>query len=106
MNARESMQKKLHPARFSHMSVRMGAIVGYLIDVSVTDPDITGLTITSDNFVLAATSDDPFMNSFIGSWSDLKRNLKELIEVADLTKEEKGVFFLELAEKLRDWRVN
>jgi hypothetical protein len=46
-----SLASKLHPDRFSAMSGKMAAIVGYILGESWTEPEIVALSVTSDGFV-------------------------------------------------------
>ena len=41
-----SLVQKLHPTRFSEMSPLMGAIVGYVLGESFTEPTIAELTVS------------------------------------------------------------
>ena len=50
---RELLIEKLRPDRFTAMSGRMAAIVGYILDERFSDPAISELVVTSDGFVLA-----------------------------------------------------
>jgi len=87
---------KLHPARFTAMSPRMASIVAYIIGEEWVNPQINGLTITSDGFVLASMKGDCGYNHFIGAKSDLQDNWKHLLHaVTDLAPDER-----QLAEKL------
>lgn len=85
----QRLKQKLNPARFDGMSVKMAAIVGYIIGAQFTCPSINDMVITSDGFVMARRSDDIGMNEFIGSESDLKSNWTRLLATAGLTQPEK-----------------
>jgi len=50
---REILIDKLRPDRFTAMSGRMAAIVGYILGERFADPAISELVVTSDGFVLA-----------------------------------------------------
>lgn len=50
-----SLADKLHPDRFTAMSGRMAAILGYILGESWTEPEIPYLSVTSDGCV---TSED------------------------------------------------
>jgi hypothetical protein len=88
-----NLREKLNPARFTAMSPRMAACVGFLIEENFTEPAIVSLVVTSDGFVLAMHEGDIGYNAFIGSESDLKRNWENLLEAADLTGEERDEAF-------------
>jgi hypothetical protein len=85
---REILVDKLRPDRFTAMSGRMAAIVGYILDERFSTPAISELVVTSDGFVLAQTEGDVGANDMIGEEADLNRNLLTLIEAAGLSQEE------------------
>jgi hypothetical protein len=85
---KEQLVAKLRPDRFSAISGKMAAIVGYILDESFTDPPISELVVTSDGFVLAQSEGEVGANDMIGSEADLNRNLLDLIAAAGLTEEE------------------
>jgi hypothetical protein len=85
---RETLVDKLRPERFTAMSGKMAAIVGYILDERFTDPAISELVVTSDGFVLAQNEGEVGANDLIGEEADLNRNLLSLIEAAGLTEEE------------------
>jgi hypothetical protein len=89
---RDALIDKLRPDRFTAMSGKMAAIVGYILDEHFTDPAISELVVTSDGFVLAQTEGEVGANDLIGSEADLNRNLLELIGTAGLTEEETREF--------------
>jgi hypothetical protein len=76
---------KLHPDRFSAMSGKMAAIVGYILGESWTEPEIAALSVTSDGFVLTDAE-------FFGEAADLDRNLLNLLVAAEVTPEERADF--------------
>lgn len=82
------LSEKLSPNRFTAMSGKMAAIVGYIIDEKFTDPEIEDMTITSDHFVLAQKKGDIGYNDFIGHEVELRSNWYNLLDAADLTDEE------------------
>lgn len=84
----DALKVKLNPRRFSAMSPKMAAIVGYIIGESWVSPAITGLMVTSDGFLLASRTGDIGYNAFIGAESDLKRNWQDLLTVAGLNNQE------------------
>jgi hypothetical protein len=45
---REALIEKLRPDRFTEMSGKMAAIVGYILDEQFSDPAISGLVVTSE----------------------------------------------------------
>ncbi len=84
------VKRKLHPKRFPDMSPKMGAIVGCILGVQCTSPVLVGITITSDNCVLAMRQGDCGFNEFIGAKSDLERNWANLLDAAGLNEGEKA----------------
>ena len=97
----ESLVAKLDPRRFTGMSPKMMAIVGYIVDEKYNWPNIEEMIITEDDMVLARESCDFGYNAFIGAKSDLDRNWRNLIEVADLTQEEEKIAMLLYKRKIR-----
>lgn len=95
------LAQKLHPDRFTAMSPKMAAIVGYILGEAWTEPTIEDLNITSDEFVVALTS---VGDDIIGSASDLERNLFNLIKAAELTDKESQEFLRLCRGKVTDWR--
>lgn len=85
---REQLVEKLRPERFTAMSGKMAAVVGYILDERFGDPAISELVVTSDGFVMAQTEGEVGANELLGTEVDLNRNLLELIEAAGLTSEE------------------
>ena len=85
---REALIEKLRPDRFTAMSGKMAAIVGYILDERFSDPAISELVVTSDGFVLAQTEGEVGANDMIGEEADLNRNLLSLIEAAGLSEDE------------------
>lgn len=98
---REALIDKLRPDRFSAMSGRMAAIVGYILDERFSDPAISELVVTSDGFVLAQTEGEVGANDMIGEEADLNRNLLTLIEAAGLSDEEIREFGRLQRERIR-----
>jgi len=85
---REILIDKLRPDRFTAMSGRMAAIVGYILEERFSDPAISELVVTSDGFVLAQREGEVGANEMLGEEADLNRNLLSLIEAAGLTQDE------------------
>ena len=79
---------KLRPDRFTAMSGKMAAIVGYIVGERFSDPAISELVVTSDGFVLAQHEGEVGANDLLGSEVDLNRNLLDLISAAGLSDEE------------------
>ena len=83
-----TLAQKLNPNRFTDMSAKMAAIVGFVLGENWTNPTITDMHITSDGYVLAQQQGDLGMNEFIGSVDDLERNWYNLLEAAQLSMDE------------------
>src|SRR5437016_879038 len=78
-----SLSEKLRPDRFSAMSGKMAAIVGYILGESWSEPEITALSVTSDGFVTTESE-------FFGEAADLDRNILNLLLAADLSAGERA----------------
>ena len=98
---REALIDKLRPDRFSAMSGKMAAIVGYILGERFSDPAISELVVTSDGFVLAQTEGEVGANDMIGEEADLNRNLLTLIESAGLSEDEIREFGRLQRERIR-----
>ena len=92
-----TLATKLHPDRFSAMSGKMAAIVGYILGESWTEPEIAALSVTSDGFVLTDAE-------FFGEAADLDRNLLNLLLAAETTSDERTEFERLYRERVDDWR--
>ena len=91
------LAEKLNPDRFSAMSGKMAAIVGYVLGEHWTQPVITALSVTSDGFVTTESE-------FLGEAADLDRNILNLLVAADLNAEERAEFERLYRERVDDWR--
>ena len=101
---REALAAKHRPDRFTAMSGKMAAIVGYILDERFTEPAISELVVTSDGFVLAQREGEVGANDMIGREADLNRNLLELVAAAGLTEEEIREFGLLQRERITRYR--
>ena len=95
-----SLTEKLNPARFTAMSGAMAAAVGCILGERLTEPHIASILVTSDGFALAMHVGEIGYNHLVGWETDLKRNWVNLLDAADLTKDER-----EEASRLYDLRV-
>jgi len=75
----EHIKQALSPARFPGMSLKMRAIVGFILEAKWTTPSIEQLVITSDGILMARVSGDIGFNDILGSASDFKKNWSALI---------------------------
>jgi hypothetical protein len=98
---RDRLVEKLRPDRFSAMSGKMAAIVGYILEEPFSDPAISELVVTSDGFVLAQHEGEVGANEMIGEEADLNRNLLTLIDAAGLTEDEVREFGRLQRERIR-----
>jgi len=92
-----TLAEKLRPDRFTEMSGKMAAIVGYILGESWTEPHISALSVTSDGFVTTESE-------FLGEAADLDRNILNLLVAADLSVEERAEFERLYRERVDDWR--
>jgi hypothetical protein len=102
----QDLVKKLNPRRFTEMSPKMGAIVGYILSEKFTDPELTEMAITADGVVMGQRENDIGMNDILGSAVDLERNWKALLDVAELTAEERKLANSLYKSGITDWRVH
>ena len=66
----------MDPSRGQALSPKFVALLCWAIGLEpMTEPAITGVVVSGE-CVFAATTDDPFFNALIGSWSDLEANLR------------------------------
>lgn len=101
MTVRDALVEKLRPDRFTAMSGKMAAIVGYILDEPFADPAIHELVVTSDGYVLVQSEGHVGANDLIGEEHDLNRNLLTLIEAAGLSDEEIQEFGRLQRERIR-----
>lgn len=98
-----TLTDKLNPNGFTAMSGKMAAILGYVLGESWSEPEIQHLCITSDGFLLAQRNGDVGCNDFIGAMSNFVENIHRLFDVAELTSDEKRVFWMRWREHVKDW---
>ena len=99
------LTEKLHPTRFTAMSGRMAAILGFVLSQTWTMPRMQELHITSDGFLMARSSEDIGCNDFIGAVADWDSNLQRLFGVAEVTPDERQEFAGLWQLRVKDWRV-
>ena len=102
---REELVAKLRPDRFTAMSGKMAAIVGYILDERFSEPAISEPVVTADGFVLAQSQGEVGANKMLGTEVDLNRNLLDLIEAAGLTAAEIQEFGRRQRKRIRRYRV-
>lgn len=96
----DTLKAKLKPSRFPNMSPRMASIVGYILGESWVTPQVSGLMVTSDKFVLASMKGDCGYNHFLGAESDLQSNWLRFLECAGLGPDERTTADKLFAEKV------
>jgi hypothetical protein len=113
-----SLKERLRQACFG----QLGFVVGSLYGESWVRAERNGLSwqcieasITADGFVIAtawATKGEGdrevrgHHDFFLGSVSDLERNIREVLVHVNASPEETAAFFWEQAAQIRDWRRN
>ena len=98
---RDQLVAKLRPDRFTAMSGKMAAVVGYILEERFSDPAISELVVTSDGFVLAQAEGEVGADDMLGTEKDLNRNLLTLIQAAGLTPDEITEFGRLQRERIR-----
>jgi len=66
------------------MSIKMMAIVGFIVEGKFTTPSIEQMMVTSDGILMARVTGDIGYNDILGSVSDFKRNWDKLIHLPNL----------------------
>jgi hypothetical protein len=66
---KDQLVTKLRPDRFTAMSGKMAAVVGYILDERFSEPSISELVVTTDGFVLAQHEGDVGANDMLGTRS-------------------------------------
>ena len=67
----------MDPARGENLSPAFAALLSWLIGrPAMTEPAITGVVVTGGCVFAATTTDSPFHDTLIGSWSDVEANLR------------------------------
>jgi hypothetical protein len=97
----DTLVEKLHPRRFTAMSPKMGSIVAYILGQEWVSPQVNGLMVTSDGFVLGQVKGDIGYNHFIGAEDDLQTNWRNLLDCAGLGDDERATAEKLYAEKVR-----
>lgn len=90
-NRPEGLEEKLNPRRFSNMSSKMAALVGWILAEEYTNPSIAELVVTSDGYLMARITNDTGFNHLIGKMSDFEHNVNNLLSCTpDLTDKDKA----------------
>jgi len=80
----DNIKRALHPSRFPGMSIKMRAIVGFIIGGNFTTPAIEQMIVTSDGILMARVTGDIGYNDLLGSVNDFKGNWNKLIHYPNL----------------------
>jgi len=99
----QTLRRKLYPGRFSAMSSKMSALLGYILDQHWTDPQIIGLSVTADGHLLGMREGDIGYNEYIGTAAEFRSNLSRLAVAADLTGEEIRELHHLYGKKVESW---
>ncbi len=83
------LRRKLHPDRFTGMSGKMAALVGYVLNTVFVEPPIWELYLTTDGFLVGRVGDQLGAETFLGSYIEFVRNWIRLLRAADLSLEER-----------------
>lgn len=92
------LSDKLHPDRFTEMSGKMAAIIGYVLGEEWTDPAIQWMSVSPDGYV---TTD----SDFLGDAADLDRNIRKLLIAAQLSPAEREEFAQLFRQRVDDHRA-
>jgi hypothetical protein len=65
------------------------AILGAILEQEWTNPRLISIIRTSDDYILGQKENDLGYNEFLCTYSDLKKNLEGIAQVAELTNKEK-----------------
>jgi len=102
----QGFAERIDPSNFNFspkMAYIVGAIIGH--DYGVRDRKgglATSLSITSDGYVTAASTASDGGGAFIGTATDLDRNLNEYRK--ELSEEDRAEFDRLYATRVNDWR--
>ena len=87
----------MDPAKGENISPVFAALLSWLIGrPAMTEPAITGVAVTG-GCVFAATTESPFHDTLIGSWTDVERNIRAWGDACDAERNIVDV----LVDKLR-----
>lgn len=96
-----TLSDKLNPNRFTAMSPKFAAMVGFILGEEWTQPVMTSLTITSDGILLTDMG-----NAIVGDADSFYDNIRRLMVAADLTLDEQVEFVTLLRQRVADWRTS
>ena len=85
----DSLKQKLNPSRFPGMSPFMAAIVGYVLGEHLSEPEIAEIKVGEAENVVYFRQVGSIRFDGLQSLVDLRNNWNRLIDVAELTAEER-----------------
>lgn len=91
------LRKLLHPSRFSDMSGKMAAVIGFLVGEAYTAQTIQSITITSDDFAMVN-------GGIFSRGSEIETNLRRLFEAAELNEVQTDRAWELWKAQITDWR--
>ena len=87
----------MDPRRGENLSPMFAAFLCWLLQLEpMTRPAITGISVSRD-CVLAATTDDPFFNTHLGTLADFDRNLRDWADACGADSDVTQPLFARLA---------
>jgi hypothetical protein len=91
----DNIKLALHPSRFPGMSIKMRAIVGFMIGAKYTTPAIEQMIVTSDGILMARVTGDIGYNDILGNVNEFKQNWDRLIHYPNLGLTSDEIEYLE-----------
>lgn len=85
-NLKTRLFHKLHPLNFPSMTGTMRAVIGYLLDLPLSDPVISAMTVSPAGYLLADTDEE--VERVIGHYDDLIVAWHALLRIARLATDE------------------
>jgi len=91
-----NLREKFSPDRF-RCSPKFHAVLGFILGERWTSPSLASLSITSDGFLVSG-------HNFLGTVSDLERNLTEVLDFVKCTPQQKVEFWKHYKNRISDFR--
>ena len=83
------LARKLNPERFPGMSPLMAAVVGYVLGMSFTNPEIAEITVSEAEGIVYFRKEGAVGFDGLQSLEDLRNNWNRLLDVAGLEPDER-----------------
>ena len=83
-----TLTEQIHPRHGPNLSPMFVALLGFLIQEKLTNPEIVALAITSDGHLLAMVAGEVGFNDYIGLASDFWRNLEGWCKACELAPDQ------------------